>query len=262
MTEPTASASPIGPADGRRGEWPKGWLVRSLDLTGSTMDDAKALARDAPRGCVTARSQSAGRGRLPGRAWVADAGHSLLATYWFPRDEFGGAPLPLLAGIATARSLGAWSAGSGAAFRNPLALKWPNDLVCGGRKLAGILCEGSADTVYAGIGVNCSQVEFRGEFRTPPSSALIEAGAAPDPLLLAALIALAFEGLSGGRNWKGVYEGLMDGIGSPSRFSPGIGSTGVDGVIRGVGEDGAILLETAGGVEAYHSGELSPRRTH
>lgn len=251
-----------GAPSGKSPAWPDGWLVRSLDATGSTMDDARPLSAQAARGCVMARSQSAGRGRLPGRGWAAAEGQSLLATYWFPRREFGDAPLPLVAGLAVAKAIDAWIAGAGLRRAPRLSLKWPNDVLCSGKKIAGILCEGSGDAAFAGIGLNCLQTRFEGGYRTAPSSLLIETGRALDPPKLGALIARAFERMTGGHGWKEEYEAMLDGKGSGAAFALGLGSGQVEGIIRGVGEDGALLLETADGVRAFHSGELSSLRPH
>jgi BirA family transcriptional regulator, biotin operon repressor / biotin---[acetyl-CoA-carboxylase] ligase len=114
-----------------------------LRLTTSTNERARELAHGgAPHGTlVTASQQSAGRGRQ-GRTWTAPAGRAILASL-IVRDP----PrlLPLLAGVAVAET-----AGSGA------LLKWPNDVLVDGRKVAGILVEGRPQERWAvvGIGLN------------------------------------------------------------------------------------------------------------
>ncbi len=114
-----------------------------LRATGSTSDRARALAQaGAPHGTlVTAAEQSAGRGRQ-GRSWSAPAGSSLLMSLVLrdPPDL-----LPLAAGVAVARVCG-----EGA------RIKWPNDVLLGDRKVAGILAEGRPQEGWAvlGIGVN------------------------------------------------------------------------------------------------------------
>jgi BirA family transcriptional regulator, biotin operon repressor / biotin---[acetyl-CoA-carboxylase] ligase len=114
-----------------------------LRATSSTSDRARALAQaGAPHGTlVTAAEQSAGRGRQ-GRSWSAPAGSSLLMSVVLrdPPDL-----LPLAAGVAVARVCG-----EGA------LIKWPNDVLLGGRKVAGILAEGRPQEGWAvlGIGIN------------------------------------------------------------------------------------------------------------
>lgn len=114
-----------------------------LSTTTSTSDRARELAAaGAPHGTlVTAAEQSAGRGRQ-GRAWSAPAGDGLLMSVVVrePLDL-----LPLAAGVAVAVACG------------PQALiKWPNDVLLDGRKVAGILAEGRLQEGWAvvGIGVN------------------------------------------------------------------------------------------------------------
>jgi BirA family transcriptional regulator, biotin operon repressor / biotin---[acetyl-CoA-carboxylase] ligase len=114
-----------------------------LRATTSTNDRARELAQaGAPHGTlVTAGEQSAGRGRQ-GRTWSAPAGSALLMSLVL-RDA--PALLPLAAGVAVAE------------VASPDAkLKWPNDVLVDGRKVAGILAEGRPHDGWAvlGIGVN------------------------------------------------------------------------------------------------------------
>jgi BirA family biotin operon repressor/biotin-[acetyl-CoA-carboxylase] ligase len=114
-----------------------------LRATTSTNDRARALAQQgAPHGTlVTAAEQRAGRGRQ-GRTWSAPPGRALLLSLVL-RDP--PTLLPLAAGLAVAEVAGPSA-----------AVKWPNDVLIDGRKVAGILAEGRADEGWAvlGIGVN------------------------------------------------------------------------------------------------------------
>lgn len=109
-------------------------------LVDSTNERARGLAeRGAPHGTlVTAREQSAGRGRQ-GRTWTAPPGRALLCSVLL-RDP----PqlLPLAAGVAVAEVVG-----EGA------QVKWPNDVLLEGRKVAGILVEGRPQEHWAVLGV-------------------------------------------------------------------------------------------------------------
>ena len=119
--------------------------------TGSTNDDVIAQARaGAGEGLVIgADRQSAGRGRR-GRTWLAASGHALLVSVLLRPDvpPVDAGLLPIVVAVAAAEALG------------PAArIVWPNDILVGGRKMAGILCEMSADQervawAVAGIGVN------------------------------------------------------------------------------------------------------------
>jgi len=114
-----------------------------LRVTTSTNDRARALAHDgAPHGTlVTAGEQRAGRGRQ-GRTWSAPAGRALLLSLVL-RDP--PALLPLAAALAVAQVAGA-----------DARIKWPNDVLVDGRKVAGILAEGRPHEGWAvlGIGIN------------------------------------------------------------------------------------------------------------
>lgn len=236
-----------------------------IGSTTSTMDEARALSRLSDYGIVMAGSQSSGRGRLADRRWVSEPGSSLLATLWFPAGAFSTAPLPMIAGIAVARAVRAWALSApgapsldGTAAR--LALKWPNDVLIGGRKLAGILCEGAAGTVYAGIGVNCRQASFEGDYRTRPTSLYLATGRSPDPLPLARLLSRAFEELRAAPSaWKSAYEELLAWKGRMVAFREGLDGPRREARLVGIGDDGALLLAGDDGVaRAYRSGEIKP----
>ena len=137
------------------------WLGRAwrhLGSTASTNDDAAAWARaGAPAGAVVvADEQTRGRGRL-GRRWHSPPGESLYLSVVLrpPLPPHRVPPLTLAAGVAVAEALVGVLAAAGVAP----ALKWPNDVLLDGRKVAGILTEMSADLdhvhhLVVGIGVN------------------------------------------------------------------------------------------------------------
>jgi BirA family transcriptional regulator, biotin operon repressor / biotin---[acetyl-CoA-carboxylase] ligase len=118
-----------------------------LRRTGSTNDRARELAvAGAPHGTlVTADEQTAGRGRQ-GRSWTAPAGSALLASLVLHDPP---ALLPLAAAVAVAQAVEP-------AVGRAAAIKWPNDVLVDGRKVAGILAEGRPQESWAvlGIGVN------------------------------------------------------------------------------------------------------------
>ncbi|WP_319637435.1 biotin--[acetyl-CoA-carboxylase] ligase [Pacificispira spongiicola] len=130
---------------------PQGWTGHVFDEIGSTMDVARALANDgAPdRTAVRAVRQTGGRGRY-GRHWVAEPGN-LYVTALFREDR----PLADCAQLSFAAALALLDCVETPQSR----LKWPNDVLIGGKKVAGILLEGggepSAPWILIGIGVNC-----------------------------------------------------------------------------------------------------------
>jgi BirA family biotin operon repressor/biotin-[acetyl-CoA-carboxylase] ligase len=152
--------------------------------TGSTNSDLLAAARDgAPEGTVLAAEvQTAGRGRLD-RRWTCPPRAALSFSVLLRPD---GVPavargwIPLLAGVAVAAGLRA-QAGLDA------SLKWPNDVLVGGAKIAGILAEQAGDAIVLGIGINVTT--RRDELPVPHATSVVLAGAAPDreQLLVAVL---------------------------------------------------------------------------
>ena len=128
------------------------WHVHYVDQTGSTNTDLLAMARaGAPAGTVLrAGHQTGGRGRL-GRSWIAPPGRALLTSILLRPD--GGASFWDTAAVAVAAA----SACRRLCAVQPL-LKWPNDLVVGERKLAGVLAEADAGggAVVVGCGLNVS----------------------------------------------------------------------------------------------------------
>jgi BirA family transcriptional regulator, biotin operon repressor / biotin---[acetyl-CoA-carboxylase] ligase len=146
----------------------------------------RLLADDAPEGAVAAAdAQTAGRGRL-GRDWVAPPGSSVLASIVLHPDVPTAklAELSLVAGRACAQAL------ADVAGVLP-EVKWPNDVLIGGRKVAGILAEAREGRVVLGVGINVLQTAGELPQRTqhPATSLLLETGRSiPRAELLAALL--------------------------------------------------------------------------
>ena len=146
----------------------------------------RLLPEDAPEGAVAATdAQTAGRGRL-GRAWLAPAGSSVLASIALrpavPTPRL--AELSVVAGRACAAAIAELTA------LEP-QVKWPNDVLIGGRKVAGILAEAREGRVVLGVGINVTHRKDELPDRTehPATSLLLETGVAVSRAeLLAALL--------------------------------------------------------------------------
>ena len=123
-------------------------MIRTVPETGSTNDDVAALARDgALEGLwLRAERQTGGKGRQ-GRAWVSPTGnlHASTLVRLLPEDP----PAPTLALVAAVALHDA-----AARHASAVRIKWPNDLLVEGAKLAGILLERQSDAVIIGFGVN------------------------------------------------------------------------------------------------------------
>src|SRR5258707_7231679 len=147
--------------------------VRVVTETGSTNADLLAEARSGvPEGVVlAAEAQSAGRGRI-GRQFVSPPRAALLFSVLLRPVSVPPAMrgwVPLLTGVAVASALSAEAAVDA-------RLKWPNDVLVSGEKLAGILTEQSGDAIVVGTGINVST--GREELPVPDATSLALAGAA------------------------------------------------------------------------------------
>src|SRR3954466_4517617 len=155
----------------------------ALDLLPSTNTQALTLAREGERGplWITAERQSAGRGRR-GRTWISEKGNlfaSLLLTDPAPAEHWP--ELSFVAALAVHDAIAELSP----TIKPQLAIKWPNDLLLGGKKLAGLLIEGEGhgegSAVAVGIGVNCVSHPPDTDF---PATDLAAAGADITPATL------------------------------------------------------------------------------
>ncbi len=133
--------------------------ILRLDEVGSTNDVAReqALAGAAHGMAVTARSQTAGRGRR-GHSWQSPEGNVFFSVVLRP-----GVAADALSGLSSACGLGVLDALGRVAPRADVRLKWPNDIVAGGRKLGGILVEvtdsGDGRFAVCGVGINLATPE-------------------------------------------------------------------------------------------------------
>ena len=261
----TPVREPLDAASLRRAAVAPDGLWREIEVvpsTGSTNADllARALAGE-PEGVVlAAEEQTAGRGRM-GRAWVsppyAALTFSLLMRPDVPPARRGW--LPLLTGVAVAAAV---TEVTGVQAR----LKWPNDLLAGEAKLAGILAEAAGDAVVVGIGLNVSTepAELTRLLAGPgpgalPATSLRAAGAtALDRAGLLLAILAWFE------RW---YQAWRQAGGDPDRsglreeyvsWSATIGRTvraelpggqALSGPAAGVDSDGRLLVRVSSGAE-------------
>jgi BirA family biotin operon repressor/biotin-[acetyl-CoA-carboxylase] ligase len=164
-----------------------GAVYRYEEVTGSTQ---RLLEADDPEGAVAvAEEQTEGRGRL-GRRWHAPARTSVLASVVLcPRVAPARLPeLSLVAGGAVAQAIAEVTG------IEPV-IKFPNDVLIGGRKVAGILAESSDGRVVLGVGVNANQTreQLPAGAQTEPTSLRVELGEAVDRAGLLAAILLQLE---------------------------------------------------------------------
>jgi len=239
-----------------------------LDACASTNTLLLERARSgAPAGSVIAcELQSAGRGRR-GNSWQSGLGGSLtFSLLWrFAQSSAGFSGLSLAIGVAAARALASMDIGG-------VQLKWPNDLLHAGCKLGGILVElqghasgAGASAVVVGVGIN---LRLRAGVRASIAQPVTDLAAISEQVprrnrLLAAILTelaqvlaqFAEQGFAPLRQeWisRHAHQGRL------VMLSSGDGKT-VTGTAAGVADDGALLLQTARGLERFVNGELSLR---
>lgn len=235
-------------------------MIRILAETGSTNADLLSLGRDAREGdWLVARRQTAGRGRA-GRQWEDGAGNFMGSTVVALRP---GDPLPqtlaLVTGLAVAEAVAT------VPDAPQVMLKWPNDLLVDGAKLAGILLERAGDQVVIGVGVNLLRAP---EVTGRATTALADHGAGIDAGDFAELLADRFAAaLSRWRNgdWdrqRAEWLARAHPSGTPLSVNDRDGQP-IAGSFAGLGADGAALLRLADGtVRPIHAGDVELVRTH
>jgi BirA family biotin operon repressor/biotin-[acetyl-CoA-carboxylase] ligase len=237
--------------------------TRGFDACPSTNAEAAAWAREgAPEGAlVIAEHQTAGRGRL-GRTWDDAPGQNLLFSLVLrpslPPHRLG--LITLAGGVAVAEAVAEWTA--------PVAprIKWPNDVLLGGRKCCGMLLESSLGAdgfVVLGIGLNVNQDVFPPPLEERATSLRLETGRLiPRVALLTAVLARLEHWtarLAAGAD-AALHEAFvarMIGLGEPAAVRLAGGGPPVEGVIEGVGTDGALRFRTGNTVRTLHAGDVT-----
>ena len=235
------------------------------DTVDSTMEVSRALARNGePHGAVIAADfQSAGRGRLRGRAWQMDRGVNLAFTVLlcFPGIESIPAALTLRTGLAVSLAIEDFAP----ALAGNVFIKWPNDVLIGKAKVVGILAEADGGNVHIGIGVNVAQKHFPESLRDKATSISIAARreiADGERYALLEKILMRLHAEVGGHadDWRERIETRLYLKGRPVCFAEGPADSGktVTGILSGIGPGGELLLLPDGGAEitAFTTGEL------
>jgi BirA family biotin operon repressor/biotin-[acetyl-CoA-carboxylase] ligase len=232
---------------------PDGWTLVTLHSVGSTNDEAARLADSgAPEGTVVwAREQTGGRGRR-GRRWVSPVGNLYSSTVLRPDCPAGrAAELGFVAALAV---------GDIIAPGRQVRLKWPNDVLVDGGKIAGILLEsvlsqaGQVQHVVAGIGVNVGFAPQLPEMRYPGSTLGGSVEAALERLTAALARRLAQWRAEGFERVREAWLAQAGPLGA--EVDVRLGNELVRGRFAGLDREGALLLETAQGPRKIVSGEL------
>lgn len=203
---------------------------------------------------VAARDQTQGKGRR-GREWLAAANENLTFSFLL-RGNYELKKLPaasMAAAIAVAELL--------AGLNIAADLKWPNDVLVGGKKICGILSEGVSDGIIVGVGLNVN-MQSAGHIDQPATSILMETGErrSVDDLLASLLPVLAArldEWAQGGfPGLRARWEANVPTIGKP--VSVRDGDSFREGLLAGFGDDGELLLQDISGtVSPVWAGDVS-----
>ena len=231
----------------------------AYETLGSTNAEALALARAGERGplWITAQSQSAGRGRR-GSTWVSPPGN-LYATQLM-REPSAAEHAPQLS-FVTALALHDAVAECAPQLGPMLKMKWPNDLLLGPAKVAGILIEGESEPVFAvaiGIGVNCSAHPKDTPY---PATDLAAAGALVTSAQVFAALSAAMlrriEQWQRGEGFAGIRADWLKraaGLGQDIRVR--LPERELSGRFQGLDDAGRLLVQQPGGLTTVTAGEV------
>jgi BirA family transcriptional regulator, biotin operon repressor / biotin---[acetyl-CoA-carboxylase] ligase len=229
--------------------------IRHYDSIGSTNDEAMRLARaGAAHGTVVcAREQTAGRGRRA-RRWHSPAGNlhaSILLRTDLPPGRIP--QLSFVAALAVADAADAFLPGDARA-----ELKWPNDVLVRGAKLAGILIESADATAILGIGMNIAHAPPDAPY---PVTTLAASGAETlEPGAFLSVLLQAFGHRFSNLRDHGFATVRTDWLArahpTGSRLRLTLGDRSIEGRFADLAHDGALVLETAEGLERFVAGEL------
>ena len=230
------------------------WVFHRFDLVDSTNRVAAGVVREllekdagakVGRQVFVARTQMAGRGQYE-RTFVSPVGGLYLTAVLDGVAENLRAPLPLLVGITTVRGLG----------MPGVRVRWPNDLVIGERKVAGILCEGIALggrwVALAGIGINVNSdpAELPGH-----ATSLLAVDGRRDLEGMLGRILIELDGITrAGWDWRAEFAGI-DAL-RGRRVAMVTDGERTEGTANGVSETGALLLECAEGMRELGRGSV------
>ncbi len=237
-----------------------------FEQTGSTNDDILRLAKEsAAHGTiVVAKEQTAGRGRS-GRDWYAPAGSNLYFSMLLRPDVSPDktAVLTLVMALSVVQAIET-------CCELQVQIKWPNDIVCHGKKVCGILTELWLDEnkkpcVIIGTGVNVNQKEFPEELREVASSLVMESGKeqVPEELLnrIEEKFKINYNSYLKTEDFTMLQESYEKHLVNKDNFVRVLDPQGeFTGVARGINDKGELLVERENGeISKVYAGEVSVR---
>ncbi len=236
--------------------------IYSFDSIDSTNNCAKAIAGcGATEGTVViAEQQTAGKGRL-GRLWQSNPNENLmLSVVLRPRVSPNALNLlPLYVAVAVSEAVEKVTG-------LKVECKWPNDILYNGKKLAGILIEGSVkqnlvEYVVIGIGINVNQAKFEGELSTKASSLRMESQKEVDRPTLFRELLKSLEGQYKATSTSGFQSVVPQWIARSTMMNRTISvsqqGTIISGVVKGLSADGGLVLQTNGSEQTLFAGDVT-----
>lgn len=240
--------------------WPDGYGHIHYETIGSTNDEARRLVATGETGplWISANEQTAGRGRR-GREWISPKGNLSATLLITPRRAAAEcAQLSFVSALAAADTIVHF------APDEEVKLKWPNDVLANGRKIAGILLESASvggEPYYLAIGVGINLAHFPHDTEFPATSlAALGARLLPPRETLAQLAAhfAKWYDVWHGQGFAPVRDAWLSRAASlGSRIRARLTSGEMSGVFEGIDETGALLLGEGGGrSRAIAAGEV------
>jgi BirA family transcriptional regulator, biotin operon repressor / biotin---[acetyl-CoA-carboxylase] ligase len=223
--------------------------IRTVNETRSTNDDVAALAREGAGEGVWLRAerQTGGKGRQ-GRTWVSPRGNLHASTFVRLRPDDPPAPtLALAAAVALHEVVAIYAPG--------VVIKWPNDLLFDGLKLAGILLERQNEAVVIGFGVNLGH--HPEGLERPATSLGALAGMAPEPAAFAEILAENFARWLGRWRSEGVPPIRRAWLAAAHPLGTPLSTPEGEGLFDGLDEGGSLRLRLAdGSTRVIHAGDI------
>lgn len=236
-----------------------GRTVKFFDEIGSTNDEAaREAVQGAPHGLVViADRQLSGRGRT-GRVWHSPAGQNLyLSVVLRPRHTLDRiAPITLVLGLAVS-DLAADLLGI-----HRVGLKWPNDVLVGTRKLAGVLVDASSidmqvEHLIVGIGLNVHQTEFDPSIASIATSLAKEGASELNRTRIASRLLAALEARLDEFDARGLTELVSEIRARDITLGRPVKVEGCYGIARGIADDGRLRVSFENGTTSLvHAGEV------
>jgi BirA family biotin operon repressor/biotin-[acetyl-CoA-carboxylase] ligase len=218
-------------------------VIHRLQRVSSTQNEARRLVQTGiagPGHVVVADEQSEGRGRF-GRSWLSPAG-GLYATFVVASHPL----IPLISGVAVLRAL--------ARFGVDAHLKWPNDIVVDGGKLAGTLIETAASVALVGIGINLEEA---------PLETATSVRAAGGTARRGELIVAIWEEMAKAEASEDILPAYRERLATLGEEVGVVLESGeaIEGTAMDVDVDGRLLVRTATGTRVISSGECTHLRS-